>query len=281
MFILLSAILISAFAIYRAYINTKDVTLKRIKVLSNDKGPQTNLRILQISDMHLENISVTPEEIHEKLKNEKIDLIALTGDYLDRKKTLTKLPAYLEVFQKLDPTYGIYAVFGNHDYVLNDKSFDKLEKILNMYDCKTLRNEHEMITINGHTVNLIGIDDFGTGKSDLEKSYKGLPVSDYNLVLTHDPNIVLDLNQQHFDYLLSGHFHNGQIHWPKPYHLAKMGKLARQKIVQGLHHMYEKPFYISEGLGQTGINIRVGSRPEITIHEVGITKAEASGNAAS
>ena len=32
--------------------------------------------------------------------------------------------------------------------------------------------------------------------------------------------------------------------------------------------MYDqKPFYISEGLGENGINIRIGSRPEMTIHE--------------
>ncbi|WP_408011683.1 metallophosphoesterase [Pseudalkalibacillus sp. A8] len=267
--------------LFKAYKNTKDVNLKRIEIKSMDSKPQTNLRILQISDMHLENISISPEKIYHTLKDEKIDLIALTGDYLDRKRTLTKLPDYLKVFKKLDPTYGIYAVFGNHDYVLKGKSFNKLEEILNEYDCKTLRNEYELLNVDGHSINLIGIDDYGTGNSDVEKSYKGLPVSDYNLVLTHDPNIVLELNQSHFDYLLSGHFHNGQIHWPKPFHLAKMGKLARQKIIQGLHHMYEKPFYISEGLGQTGINIRVGSRPEMTIHEVEITKSKASSNAAS
>ncbi|MCY8451114.1 metallophosphoesterase, partial [Bacillus spizizenii] len=33
-----------------------------------------------------------------------------------------------------------------------------------------------------------------------------------------------------------------------------------------VHH--DKPFYISEGLGQTGVNIRVGSRPEVTFHQI-------------
>ncbi len=281
MFIGMIVILFLFIGLFKAYKNTKDVNLKRIEIKCKESKSQTNLKILQISDMHLENISISPEKIYHTLKDEKIDLIALTGDYLDRKRTLNKLPGYLKVFQKLDPSYGIYAVFGNHDYVLKGKSFDKLEEILNDYDCKTMRNEYELLSVDGHSINLIGIDDYGTGKSDLVKSYKGLPVSDYNLVLTHDPNIVLELNQSHFDYLLSGHFHNGQIHWPKPFHLAKMGKLARQKIVQGLHHMYEKPFYISEGLGQTGINIRVGSRPEMTIHEVEIAKSKASSNAAS
>jgi uncharacterized protein len=54
-----------------------------------------------------------------------------------------------------------------------------------------------------------------------------------------------------------------------------MGKLARMNIVKGLHLQDDKPFYISEGLGQTGVNIRIGSRPEITLHEFSLTWTEA------
>jgi uncharacterized protein len=77
------------------------------------------------------------------------------------------------------------------------------------------------------------------------------------------------MNDIHFDYLLSCHFHGGQIHWPKTYHLVKMAKeMVEMNIIKGLHYYNGKPFYISEGLGQTSINIRVGSRPEITLHQV-------------
>lgn len=82
-------------------------------------------------------------------------------------------------------------------------------------------------------LNIIGIDDFSTSRSDVEKSYAGT-AEGYNLVLTHDPNIVLAMQNYHFDYLLSGHFHGGQIHWPKPYHLLKMGKLVRMNMIKGL-----------------------------------------------
>ena len=47
-------------------------------------GHHPKLKILQLSDMHLENISISPTELYEKLKDEHIDLIALTGDFLDR-----------------------------------------------------------------------------------------------------------------------------------------------------------------------------------------------------
>jgi uncharacterized protein len=73
--------------------------------------------------------------------------------------------------------------------------------------------------------------------------------------------------------LLSGHFHGGQIHWPKPYHLAAMGELVGMNMIKGLHVHDGKPFYISEGLGQTGVNIRVGSRPEITIHRLPVASS--------
>ncbi|MCP8615616.1 metallophosphoesterase [Salirhabdus salicampi] len=260
--------------IYKAYQNTKRVTVNKIHLHDENHQhykPHYKLNILQISDMHLENISVSAQELYNKLKNEKIDIIALTGDYLDRKWSIPKLIPYLEIFQKLNPTYGTYAVFGNHDYVLREKNFQKLKKTLADYACIPMQNENITLDIHGHPVNIIGIDDYSTNRSDFQTSYRGI-TKGYNLVLTHDPNAVLDMKQFHFDYLLSGHFHGGQILYPKAFHLVKMGKLPRLNMVKGLHHYDGKPFYISEGLGQTGVNIRVGSRPEITLHQLPLTQ---------
>ncbi|MBY0123710.1 metallophosphoesterase [Bacillus sp. S/N-304-OC-R1] len=250
--------------------NTKDIVINKISVhkdLQNQQHPK--LHILHLSDLHLENISISPEQLYEKVKNESIDLIALTGDFLDRKRTIPKLIPYLKVLNQLQAKYGMYAVLGNHDYVLRNQNLKKLINTLEEYNCKVMKNENDSIIVNGHRVNLIGIDDFSTKRSDLSNSYKGI-AEGTNLVLTHDPNIVLHMKNYHFDYLLAGHFHGGQICYPKAYHLVKMGKLARMNIVKGFHVQDGKPYYISEGLGQTGINIRVGSRPEITFHEVTI-----------
>ncbi|WP_458413137.1 metallophosphoesterase [Schinkia sp. CFF1] len=261
-------LVIPVYLIKKAHNNTKDVVINRVKInkdYANKNNPTLN--ILQLSDLHLENISISPNELYEKLKNEEIDLIALTGDYLDRKWTIPKLIPYLEPLNKLNPKYGIYAVLGNHDYVLRKQNQKKLVNILEQYHCKVLFNENDLIYVDNHPVNIIGIDDFHTKRSDLEASFNGI-TSGTNLVLTHDPNIVLHMKKYHFDYLLSGHFHGGQICYPKAYHLVKMGKLARMNKIKGFHLQDGKPYYINEGLGQTGVNIRVGSRPEITIHEL-------------
>ncbi|RST76266.1 metallophosphoesterase [Siminovitchia acidinfaciens] len=263
------------FFIYIGNKNTRSVVINHIDIKckngSKEKGKDP-LRILQVSDLHLENISISPEQLYEKVKMQPIDLIALTGDFLDRKRSIPKLLPYLQVFKALNPTNGIYAVFGNHDYVLRKDDLKQLKNLLVQNDVKLLQNENDMIDIGGVPLNIIGIDDFSTKRSNLMASYDGLEEG-YNLVITHDPNVVLSMNNHHFDYLLSGHFHGGQIHWPKPYHLVKMGKLVKMNMVKGLHYYKEKQFYISEGLGQTGINIRIGSRPELTIHNVHLPNA--------
>ncbi|CAM3722720.1 metallophosphoesterase [Mesobacillus zeae] len=232
---------------------------------------------MHLSDLHLENISISPNELYHKLKSEEIDLIVLTGDFLDRTRTIPKLGPYLRALCQINAKYGMYAVLGNHDYVLRGNNLQLLKDTLEQHGCTVLQNSSKLISIDGISVNIIGIDDFSTRRSNLAASYANLEPG-YNLVLTHDPNIVLHMQKFHFDYLLSGHFHGGQICYPKAYHLVKMGKLVRMNMIKGLHHHDGKPFYINEGLGQTGVNIRVGSRPEITFHQLSLStvKCESS-----
>lgn len=255
--------------IYKANQNTKDIQINKIQIATKHPSTKSNLSILHLSDMHLENISITPMELANKIRNANPDIIALTGDFLDRKRTIPKLEPYLKVLQELKPAHGIYAVLGNHDYVLKDDNLSQLKDLLTRYDCHVMQNSSISIAVNHQIINIIGIDDYSTNRSDLIKSYENVH-DGINIVLTHDPNVVLEMDQYSFDYLLAGHFHGGQIRYPKAFHLVKMGKLPRLNMIKGLHQHNDSPFYISEGLGQTGVNIRVGSRPEITVHEIAI-----------
>ena len=131
------------FIIKKAYRNTKDIVFNKVKInkelstFSNGHLPKLN--ILQLSDLHLENISISPNELYEKLKDEPIDLIALTGDFLDRKRTIPKLVPYLKILNKLNTNYGIYAVLGNHDYVLRDQNLQTLIETLEQNNCNVYK----------------------------------------------------------------------------------------------------------------------------------------------
>ena len=260
--------------LFYAHMNTKKAVFTRVTLpLNVNENWNGMLKVLHLSDLHMENLSISPTQLFNQLKYENIDLIALTGDYLDRAKSIPKFLTYIDQLKELTIEHGIFVVFGNHDYVLKTKDFLRLKEELELRGCHLLINENKQITHAGKRINIIGIDDHHSGRSHVAKSFDG--VSDgLHLVLTHDPNIVLKMRDYHYDYLLSGHFHGGQIHYPKAYHLTRMGKLPKMNIIKGLHYHEEKAFYISEGLGQTGVNIRVGSRPEITLHELTLAAAD-------
>ncbi|MDQ0860011.1 hypothetical protein [Bacillus sp. V2I10] len=56
--------------------------------------------------------------------------------------------------------------------MLSHPNFLKLKQI----------NENDVLMINGKPLNIIGIDDFNTKRSDIHKSFKGL-ANGYNLVV--------------------------------------------------------------------------------------------------
>ncbi|RXT13609.1 metallophosphoesterase [Ammoniphilus sp. CFH 90114] len=253
-----------AVILFYAYTNTKRAVFTRITLPVNQAW-NGEMKVLHLSDLHMENLSISPEQLYNDLKNEEIDLIALTGDYLDRARSIPKFMEYIKVLKRLPVKHGIYAVFGNHDYVLKKPDFERMKEAMIQEGIHVLINETRKIKHAGKTINIVGIDDHFTRRSDIEEAYNEV-TDGVVLVLTHDPNIVLNMKKYHYDYLLSGHFHGGQIHYPRAFHLAKMGKLPRMNMIKGLHFHDEKAFYISEGLGQTGFNIRLRSRPEITLH---------------
>ncbi len=263
-FILIGTVLLVIWAFAR--LNTYKPIIKRVRLTVNHPMKH-GLNILHLSDLHMEKLSISPTALLNRLRQEPIDLIALTGDYLDTEPMRDRFLQYIKTLSSLKPRYGMYAVFGNHDYVIASH-LPTLRKEMEHLGCTVLQNENCSIKVGEQWLNIIGIDDYFTGRSDLPRSFANLKPG-INLVLTHDPNIVLEMRDYPFDYLLSGHFHGGQIHWPKPYHLRKMGRLPHLNIFRGLHYHNNRAFYISEGLGQTAFRMRLRSRPEITFHNIG------------
>lgn len=85
------------FFLYKGYKNTKRAVINNVSINDSSTDEHSDgqaFRILHISDMHLENISISPEQLYENLRDQSIDLIALTGDFLDRKRSIPRLLPY-------------------------------------------------------------------------------------------------------------------------------------------------------------------------------------------
>ena len=88
------------------------------------------------------------------------------------------------------------------------------------------------------------------------------------VVITHDPNVVLNIPPLRFDYLMAGHLHGKQFNVPGLYWLKPMGELPKLGVYKGLHQLPQGLIYISKGLGQVGINLRFLVRSELTVHHL-------------
>lgn len=261
-------ILLTVTLVY-SYWNTFRPVLREVEITVTDKEGLNELTIVQLSDLHMERQSISAKRLHDLVASARPDLIVMTGDYLDRYHNIDKFLSYLNLITQIKPRYGIYLVFGNHDHYLGER-IDEFQKLIEATGCRVLRNESTSIPVQNTTLNIIGIDDYCLGKSDIPRSYCNVSDNGVHLVLAHDPNTVLAMEDTHqADYILSGHFHGGQFNLiPYLHRVMGFGELPKQDIMKGMHNVNGKTLYISEGLGQSGLNVRLGSRPEINVHRL-------------
>jgi uncharacterized protein len=220
------------------------------------------IRVLQISDVHAEFTRISPRRISRIIAQQKPDYICVTGDFTQKAKHLLKVKRYAEAIG----AFGIpvFAVLGNHDYRLAKPDRERLIAILQEAGFTVLLNES--VLVDGK-LQIVGIDDFGSGKSSPEQAFAKVESDKPVLVITHDPNVVLHVEQE-YRYLMSGHFHGMQFHVPPLFRYINKGPLAAAGIYKGLHRYKGRPFYISRGMGQTFPNARFLVCCEVTMHEL-------------
>jgi len=236
---------------------TKWFKVERIQWSSHEKK-----KIIQISDLHIRNMRVPLSKIQQLIKRERPDFIFLTGDFIDRnEQELPKLREFLQMIKETN--VESYAVLGNHDRHLTN--LELLENLFQAHDIRLLKNEF----VEKEDCIIVGIDDYGRGHHDLEKSFAFTNPSGKDvLVLTHDPNILNEF-EQNFSVFVAGHLHGKQVNIPYFFHFVDMGELPKKGIYKGKHETERGPIYISKGIGQSHLNFRFLVRSEITIHELG------------
>lgn len=217
------------------------------------------IRVLQISDLHVERLRIGCSRLHRLILEEKPDYIVLTGDFTMKSRHLPKVSRYAEVI--CSPGIPVLAVLGNHDHRLLSADLDRLVRILKHAGVKVLINE----SFETAGIQWIGIDDFTSKKSRVHEAFHQADPNKACLVLTHTPELVLNINYK-YTYLMAGHLHGKQFNIPFFFRIINKGKLAASGVYKGLHHGKNGPFYISAGIGQAGLNARFLIRSEVTIH---------------
>jgi len=249
--------------LYAHFIEPNWIDINYIELkLPNLASAFNDYRIVQISDIHVDKRTKTRylNHIFRLVNQQKPDLIAITGDFVTRRqiKFLPKLEATLS---KLNASDKVVGVLGNHDYWTDAT---KISEVLKKTNVLNLDNKVYTIKRDNAILNIAGVDDVWVGKDRLDLVLQQLSSKGAAILLAHEPDFAdKSAATNRFDLQLSGHSHAGQIRLPffDPPLLPGLG----QKYYAGLYKVGKMFEYTNRGIGMTGLHLRFGSRPEITV----------------
>jgi predicted MPP superfamily phosphohydrolase len=204
----------------------------------------------------------------ERAAAEKPDLIALTGDFVDRGPKHVKEAT--KIFKDLRAPLGVVAVLGNHDFSVHNirgvrrhpDLHREVADALGEHGVKVLRNEAVRHDRGGEGLIVAGIDDLWSRESDPAAALKDSCPRTPRVVLAHNPQSVDQLADHRFDLVLSGHTHGGQVDWPGLGRVLLRNKARRWAA--GLYPHGNGHVYVNKGVG-FGWRFRFGVRPEVAI----------------
>ena len=224
------------------------------------ESKKDKIKIIQISDLHFNQLRYFHKSIAKKINLIKPDLIFITGDSVDKTEKIEPLNKFLQL---IDNSIKKYAITGNWEYWGN-VNLTELKSTYSKNNCELLINENRTISIRNREISIIGIDDFVGGKADFEKAIKNLKETKTNIVLSHCPEhrdiIIKQKGNLNIDLVLSGHTHGGQITFLGIVPFKPQGS---GKYLKGWYKESEPKMYISKGIGTSILPIRFGARAEM------------------
>ncbi|MDD4238403.1 MAG: metallophosphoesterase [Desulfotomaculaceae bacterium] len=232
-------------------------------------GSISRLHAVMVSDIHLGNIIHNGRfmALINRINSLNPDIVLLPGDIIDENIgpfVEQKMP---ESFRQLDSKYGVYAVFGNHEYIGGHA--EEAYAYLQEAGVTVLRDGFQEIS---GSFNIAGRDDRsrarygGLGRKELPEVLAGINRDLPVILLDHQPSHLEEAQEQGVDLQLSGHTHQGQLF---PFNL-----ITKRIFETDWGYLRKEDFQIivSSGFGTWGPPIRIGNHPEIvdiTIHFTG------------
>ena len=186
-----------------------------------------------------------------------IEAVLIAGDlaYHPKKEKIDKIFAPIK-----DIKYPTYAVLGNHDVEKPGEPIRKeLNKAMDKHGVTMLQNQ--IVELDSFT--LVGLGAFMADEDEVE-ILEGL--EDKNTIaLAHNPDTTLRYNQTIFaDLTLTGHTHCGQVRIP---YIYKPLIPTQGDFDKGLYNLEKGKLFITCGVGEIGMPLRLFNPPTIEVIE--------------
>jgi predicted MPP superfamily phosphohydrolase len=274
--ILLNLVL-SAVAFYATWIEPFDVGVTREALSSPKLEGEPPLRMLHITDFHIEKITPRERQLLGMVKELAPDVIVLTGDYL----TLTSAHAtsahgeaqilLQQLCDAAGPRCPVFAITGSPPVDLPDT----VPQVFEGLPITWLVDKTAELDLNGHRVRIAGVRCTADRRRDgarLRRLLEDGPEQHsirkpFLLLLYHSPDLMPDAVELGVDLYLCGHTHGGQIRLPflgAVFTSSDFGK----RYEMGRYEEGHTTLYVSRGLGMEGLGApraRFLAPPEIVL----------------
>lgn len=257
--------------------NNSNLLIENIEITIDSRFNELDgLRILHFSDLHSIGPSSRFDHFFDKLGKVEADLVVVSGDLIDNDSGIDACVTYLNC---LRPRYGTFVVYGNHDrHSLGFKEFvfytwmkEFKENNLNLLELRLrekginiLDDSSVRLCVNGRVIKLTGIESpLGYGRFNivhcprekLDKLWnlvRGFSKDEYNILISHVPDLIGELDTHNINLILSSHTHGGQIRIPVLGPIFTWSRFQK-KYNMGLYKYNNSYLQISSGLGASGI----------------------------
>lgn len=225
-------------------------------VLTDKLSGDEQYKIVLVSDLHLgrELGYEYSNGLAELVNAQQPDLILVAGDIMDERLQYIVEENSLEPISKWQAPKGIYAAFGNHDYL--DRP-NELKAMLTMHNVQVLTDESLIVD---DKLKITGLHDYRVSTSVLPLQRLGFENTDYySILIDHQPRRIDAARDAGYDMYVAGHTHTGQM-FPNRLVTKRMYKLD-----YGLEKFGNLTAIVSNGYGFWGPPVRTEVRPEIVV----------------
>lgn len=231
----------------------------------------SGLKIVQISDLHNKRFGSQQKRLVKAVKNENPDLIVITGDIVDCHRF--NLQTVKELVAQIVPLAAVYYVPGNHE--AKSGRYAEVNEALSRLGVIVLENDATSFSVKNDSIRIIGLQDptflpedyyRGTTTWKVEECLnENATTNQFNLLLTHRPELMSVYAKYPVDLIFAGHAHVGQIRIPYVQGIFSPNQGLFPKYDSGMYHENNSTMVVSRGLGNSIFPFRVFNRPEIVV----------------
>lgn len=227
-------------------------------------------KIVHLSDLHGHEYGEGSEELLALVREQKPDLIVVTGDVIDQEGQMEMIPVLAKGLAAIAPSYY---VTGNHEWSLGTGAVKELKGLLSQCGVRPLSNQFEVLERNGSRMVLAGVDD-PNGYADqmtpeelfaqIGKQAPGL----FTLLLAHRNDRFGEYAGAGYDFVMSGHGHGGIVRLPFLGGLVGTNRHFFPECTSGIYAVGDSTLFVSRGLGNNTVpfkGFRIFNRPELAV----------------